>query len=475
MKYLSDEINNRIISIVEKNFNVVLVSNVERFSEFFNSLLEQREAFPDYDENAMILNTENAQKICDNINSQIDTHFQKNDNLGFEKLFPELVDQIDNILLQLEPVIQVEQNEARFKLLDNDKKFIGVGKRIKILVFTIQQILKKIINPVLKLLRQNPLNNKYWNQKIPLRNVAFEYLRNRLLKKLSDVYEDVFRELSEKSILFWNYDESYDEEYISNFIAGNKSTKIKSPAINPETIISDLEKLKEAITKKSLEAIEDCAAEFDDNCQKVGTIELSKSEFNSRKISKELNSEKNEFTKCIQEWDNTLFALGEDWELNYDLESTRYSAIDVYYKFTKSLSVKNKIKIYPQFKEISGTLNFVIDKLNQPAENIQGIERLIILSREPLQRVLLSSLLPNLINSISDIRLEGMINEARRTIKNQIRSLAEKRAFVKTATYNEKIKSSEIDEIYPREFISFNTLPKFLASLEKIKDNISIE
>lgn len=475
MKYLSDEINNRIISIIEKNFNVVLGSTVERFIEFFNSLLEQREAFPDYDENAMILNTENAQKICNNINSQIDTHFQKNDNLGFEKLFPELVDQLDSILLQLEPVIQVEQNVARFKLLENDKKFIGIGKRIKILVFKIQQLFKKIVNPILKLIRQKPLALKYWNQKIPLRNVAFSYLRNRLLNNLSDVYEDVSRFLSEKSILFWNYDESYDEGYISNFISGNNSIRVKSSVINPEKIISDLEMLKEAIAKKSHEAIEKCAVEFEENCLKVGTIELSKSKFNSNRISKELSYEKNEFTNCIREWDNTLYALGEDWELNYDLESTRYSAIDVFYKFTKSLSVKNKIKIYPQFKEISGTLNFVTDKLNQPAVNIQGMERLIILSREPLQRVLLSSLLPNLINSISDIRLEGMINEARRTIKNQIRSLAEKRAFVKTATYDEKIKSSNIDEIYPREFISFNILPKFLSSLEKIKDDISIE
>jgi hypothetical protein len=475
MKYLSDEINNRIISIVEKNFNVVLASNVERFIDFFNTLLEHRESFPDYDENTMILNTENAQALCNNINSQIGIHFQKNENLEFEILFPDLVNQIDSLLLRLDPLIKIEQTEERFKLSDHDKKIIGLAKRIKILVFKTQQISKKIINPVLKLSKQKPFEIKYWDQKIPLRNFAFHYLRNRLLKKLSDVYEDVFKILSEKSILFWNYDESYDEDYISRFISGNNSRKVKSPVINPETIISDLEKLNDEIKKKSLSAIEQCFEEFDENYQKVGTIELSKSGFNSSRITKQLNTEKNEFTKCIKGWENTLFALGEDWALNYDLELTRYSVIDVFYKFAKSLSVKNKIKIYPEFKEISGTLNFVIDKLNQPAINIQDMERLIILSKESLHRILLSSLLPNLINSISDIRLEGMINEARRTIKNHIRSLAEKRAFVNTTTYDKKIKSSDIDEIYPREFISFNTLPKFLSSLEKIKKNISVE
>lgn len=475
MKYLSEDINSRIISIVQQNFDDALVNTVERFIEFFNTLIEYREAFPDYDENSMILNTENARKICDTINGQIDIHFQKEENLEFEIVFPDLVKQIDDLLSSLEPLVKVEQSETRFKLLNTDKKFTGLVKRIKILIFKSQQLVIKLINTILKIGKREPIEYKYWAQKIPLKNVAFTHLRNKLLKKLSLIYEDIFKLLSEKSIVFWSYDESYDEAYVLNFISVNGSNEVGTSDINAENIISELELLKDEIKQKSLTAIEQCIEEFNADCQKVGTIELSKSRFDSRRIIKDLKDVRNEFTKSIKEWNNTLFALGEDWKLNYDLESIRYSAMDVYYKFVKSLSVKNKVKIYPQFKEISGTLNFVNDKLNQPAINIRDMERLIILSRESLQRILLSSILPNLINSISDLRLEGMINEVRRTIKNQIRSLAEKRVFVNTATYDSKIKSSEIDEIYPREFISFNILPKFMAALEKIKENISTE
>ena len=475
MKYLSEDINSRIISIVKQNFDDALVNKIERFIEFFNTLIDYREAFPDSDENSMILNTENARKICDTINGQIDVHFQKEENLEFEIVFPDLVKQIDDLLSSLEPLVKVEQSEARFKLLNTDKKFTGLVKRIKILIFKSQQLVIKLINTVLKIGKRKPIESKYWAQNIPLKNVALTHLRNKLLKKLSLIYEDIFKLLSEKSILFWNYDESYDEGYVLNFISVNGSNEVGTSDINAENIISELELLKDEIKQKSLTAIEQCIEEFNADCLKVGTIELSKSRFDSRRIIKDLKDVRNEFTKSIKEWNNTLFALGEDWKLNYDLESIRYSAIEVYYKFLKSLSVKNKVKIYPQFKEISGTLNFVNDKLNQPVINIRDMERLIILSRESLQRVLLSSILPNLINSISDLRLEGMINEVRRTIKNQIRSLAEKRAFVKTATFNSKIKSSEIDEIYPREFISFNILPKFMAALEKIKENISTE
>ena len=253
------------------------------------------------------------------------------------------------------------------------------------------------------------------------------------------------------------------------------SNPVSMSVKNSETIISELELLKKELKSKSLTTIEQCIQEFQKNCPKVNTIELSKSRFNNNRIIKQLNDVKNEFGKTIKEWDNTLFALGEDWELNYDLESTRYAAIEVYFKFGKSLSVKNKIQIYPKFKEISGTLNFVDEKLNQSASNMEGLERLIAYSKETLQKILLSSVLPNLINSISDLRFPELIDEAEQEVKNQLVSITEKRAFVKTTTYDKKIKSSDIDEIYPREFVSFNTLPKFLASLEKIKDNSFVE
>ena len=420
MKYLSDEINKKIVTIVEQKFETVLVSNINRFIDFFNTLTEIREAFPDYDENQMILNTKNARKVCDDIIILIDKHFQRNESLAFENLFPELLDELENALLQFEPIVEVEQSEKRFRPLTNDNNITQLAKRFKSVVYKSHQFILRIINFVLIKINKKPFELKYWNQKIPLRNVGFYYLRNKLLKRLSLVNEDIIKMLSEKSIAFWNYDEKYDVEYISNFVKGHSKDLVKESTKNPETIIAELESLKNEIKKNVINSIQKCSDEFYYTCNRVGTIEIKNFRFNKKRIDKNLKSVKNEFNLAIKEWDNTLYVLGEDWELNYDLHSIRYSAIEVFFEFEKSLSVKNKIQIYPQFKEISKTLNLVNEKLNQLVTNIQGMERLIILSRESLQRALLSSLLPNLINSISDLRLSGMINEARRAIKNQI-------------------------------------------------------
>ena len=475
MNYLPEEINNKIFSAVEQNYETVIVDNIDRFIEFFNSITDLREAFPDYDENQMILNTQNARKVCDDIIILIDKHYQKNESLSFENLFPGLLEELNNALIQFEPIVEVEQSDKRFRPLTDDKNITRLAKRFKSVFYKTHQLIIRVTNFVLIKINKKPLEVKYWNQKIPLRNVGFYYLRNKLLKHLSLAYEDIIKMLSEKSIEFWNYDEKYDAEYISNFVKGYSKALVRGSTKNPETIIAELESLKSEIKKIITNSIQKCSDEFYFTCKRVGTIEIKKSSFNKKRIEKHLKSVKNEFNQAIREWDNTLYALGEDWELEYDLHSIRYSALDDFFKFEKSLSVKNKIQIYPQFKEISGAFDFILEKLSQSTSDLQNLERLVAFSKENLQKVLLSSVIPNLINSLSDLRLQGMINEARRTIKNQLRSLIEKRAFVETTTYDRKIKSSEIDEIYPREFISFNTLPKLLASLEKIKENISVE
>ena len=64
MKYLSDNILNKLQSVVNKGYVQVLTAEIDGFIDFFNSLTDLREEFPDYDESMMIINLEKARKIC---------------------------------------------------------------------------------------------------------------------------------------------------------------------------------------------------------------------------------------------------------------------------------------------------------------------------------------------------------------------------------------------------------------------------
>ncbi len=475
MRYLSEDIINNLQSAVSERFEPVLVAEIDRFIDFFNTVTDLREAFPDYDESMMIVNLENSKSICSRINKMIDKHYQKNDELNFDNLFPGFIDELDEIILRLDVMLKVEQSDERFKLTADDKKVVRLAKRIKNVLFKAHQLLLKFFNIILIKFKGKPFKLKYWDQKVPLRNIGLYFFRNKLLTHLFNVYEFISRKLSKNSIDFWNYDEHYDLDFISNFINRGNTESHQTSFKNPEKITSELELLKKQIKEKTESSIKKCIDDFDFTCDRVGTIEIRKLKFNDKKLEKNFRLIINDFNTILHEWDNTFYALGEDWELNCDLNLARYSAIEVFFKFEKTLSVKIKVQIFTLFKEISGALKFITKKLGERITDLQSLERLISFSKETLQKILLSSTLPNLINSISDLKLSGMIDEAASDVKQQIDSITEVRAFVKTISYDERIKSSEIDQIYPREFVSFNAYPKFSSSLEKIKEKKVIE
>ena len=471
MKHLPLKINERILFVLEEKFVSVLVGTIDKQIEFFNSVTDLREAFPDYDENAMIVNTENAGKICDNIRALVDKHYQKNDNLSFDNHFPGLIEELNKHFEEVDPILEIEQLAERFTVLNTDRLFVKSAKRIKKSALKIQHIGLKTANFFQTKFNKQPYKIKYWNQRIPLKNVALHFLRNQLLSELKAVYEDVHKQISLKSTEFWNYDERYDIDYISNF-SGQKAESGENIA-SPDSIISELESVKNNIYNSVKALLEKSIDAYELNCDKAGTIELRKENFEDKKIDVQLERTRAEFDSIIKEWDNNHYALGEDWELNCDLESIRYSAIDVFLKFNKSLGVKNKLQIFPLFKAISSSLNSVNANIDKPISSLQEIERLLVLARDSMQKALLGSTLPNLISSISDLKLHEMIGEAKRAVKNQIRFIEETRIFVETLAYDKRIKSSDMDKINPRDFISFNTLPSFLTSLDKLREKSS--
>jgi hypothetical protein len=357
-------------------------------------------------------------------------------------------------------------------MLTSDRGIAGIKKRIKIVLFKSQNISSKFLKSVVPKSKNDMQKASYWKHTIPLKNVGLYYLRDGLLLDLTSIYEAVFRMLSKKSVLFWNYDESFDTGYIANFSVDKSKDLVNTIVENPEKIISSLESTKKEIKNLVNNSINKCNEQFTDACEKVGTVELKKSKYSTRKLNNRFDSVQSKFNRVIKDWNNTLFALGEDWELNYDLHSSRYSAIESYFRFEKSLSIKNRIQVNPQFKEMYDSLNFILEKLRQPATDLQKIERVLTFLKENLKKILLSSVIPNLINIISDLKLPEMIDDTVSEIGNKINKIPEKRAFVKTITYDKRIKTSDIDDINPREIISFNALPKLAESLRAIKSEI---
>ena len=223
-----------------------------------------------------------GRKVSNDINNLIRNQYQKDDSISFNTLFPDLSDELSNILFELKPELKVEQPKQRFIISSEDKGFRRFAKRVKILIFKLHQF---ILNPTRAFLPKEKKQNlkiKYWKHKIPLRNLSYYSLRDNLLEELSYIYDETLRTVSKKSVAYWKYDESFDKAYITNFLRKNDIDLVKASFEKPETIINELIKIKEHLNKKILASYNRCEEKFNYNYERVGTIELSRSNFNSR-------------------------------------------------------------------------------------------------------------------------------------------------------------------------------------------------
>ena len=125
-----------------------------------------------------------------------------------------------------------------------------------------------------------------------------------------------------------------------------------------------LDNIKDELNNRSSEIIEDTIADYSDAYLKAGTIELSKSKLSNPKV---VNSEKeylNVYNKLQKGWSNTHFALTEDWRMDNELYTTRYSLILEFIKTSDIVSNKLNNNVKPLITSIKNVITEHKDRFN---------------------------------------------------------------------------------------------------------------
>jgi len=475
MNYLSEEQKQVLFNEINRKFTSVLFQKIESLADFINIVSEIREDFPDYDEALVINKLEKAREISGEINSLIDKQFKKRINYGFAHIFPGFLDSINFLISTYKPSLITEQNIARFTPSDSDPFFVKIIKQFKLISFNIYNNFRKLKFFVAGKLKNQPMEIQFWRHTIPLRNLACYYLRDSVLKELITIYEDVCREYSKSAIAFWEYDEIIDQKFYNNFLPTPDRMEHKTSDHTPALIARNLQNFMSKITSRINDVFDHCFDEFKLACEKSGTIEFSKRKFSDKRIFKYHNSVLSEFEKIIEEWDNTHYALGEDWELSYDLESVRYSSLRAYYKIDKTLSVKIKIQVQPLFESAAEILKDISRNLSDttPDKEILGFKLRNIKSE--VKSELLATTLPGLINTISDIQIPEMIDDTGKEVNQSLNNIKEVRTSVNISEFDSKIKSDDLEQFYPREYLKFTAIPLIKEKFSDIITNLENE
>ena len=236
-----------------------------------------------------------------------------------------------------------------------------------------------------------------------------------------------------------------------------------------------LDNIKVELKNRSSEIIEATMTDYSDAYLKAGTIELSKSKLSNTKV---VNSEKeylNVYNKLQKGWCNTHFALIEDWRMDNELYTTRYSLLLEFIKTSDIVFNKLNNNVKPLITSINQVITELKDRFNTLNQSSSEMEMSLAESRANLQSSLTEKLIPQTIDTLLKQEILDNIDELEVNVEKNVSKLSDKRALVKTDTYDKEIRDAEISYISLIDMVSFSSLPKFKSSILKTKADQSLK
>ncbi len=380
---------------------------------------------------------------------------------------------LNNFLIETEETSKQVQAKERFYSQQDDSLRIKFLKYFKRLFYKLSIIPLRTKNIYLKIRKKPVTEIQYWNHILPLRNLRSIYLKSTLYNNLSELYSKSLSNQTASLLALKSYCEQSEEYFREKHALLNEpSSEIKDfEAIKNKyaQAIEPLDNLKEEFVKRSAEIIENVINNYYTAYIKAGTIELPTQKLSPSKVTKYENEYVKLYSKIHKGWNNTLYALADDWRMDTELYKTRYELILKFIKTSSIVSEKLNDNVKPSITLIKNAIYDVREKFSNLNQNESEIEKCLTESRNYLQSTLTEKLIPQAIDILLKQEILDNIDQLEDTVEKSLSGMSDKRALVKTDVYDKEIKESEIAYISLRDMLSFSSLPKFKSSLLKTK------
>ena len=304
-------------------------------------------------------------------------------------------------------------------------------------------------------------------------------MRDDFIHRLQPIFKELYKQKSATFYSIW----SLDEEIVSAFLnwqdkhenGENISFEIPSVSENLNSLAKQLDSFFEKFINDTKDTFKKSYNRFEEAYQISGTIELPKRLFDQEKIIKKHHDVLQDYTKQQHLWDNTLFALFEDWKLSKEVYNASILSYQSYFNFVGTIDRKVKDEILPKADQITGELIKAKDEILTFVGDISALKNHITERREELRYKLSSEIIPGTVEDILSQNIPSLVDEFEFSIRKITAGISNKRAIVKSENFEEEIRDAEIDYISPQELIMFDKLPGFVDEILNVKNKVVSE
>jgi len=368
-----------------------------------------------------------------------------------------------------------EQSLARFQQIPNDKLKIKVGKTIKNWGLHLGWIPYKIINWVRVKGNKAPKPLKMWKHEIPLRNMVIYHFRDLVVEQLVEIVQTINRVIAASTYELYKIEAAESRNFAMLLGENGDQQKIAPPDVQKdilEKILSRIEELSHSIPGITASRLERIDWVFQINYELVGTIELPVKTFNESGLSNIHQRASSYYQNTMSGWRNTLSVLVDQYNFDHELFHARFTNYEQYLFFNQKLESRICHKILGNIDQLFTFLETRQQKLTIASNEDEGFKKALNEIRFETSRFLKGAI-PECIQNIREQNIPMLVENLETKTRNEIAQLSEYRSVVKNISYEHAIKDSEINKIAPKDLITFEALPQYLKTIQKVQTDIS--
>ncbi|UII27238.1 hypothetical protein LVD15_02075 [Fulvivirga maritima] len=462
----------RAKAIVEKQFLEVLHRDIDVQITFLKQVRALQQDIleggiaPDNFESSLLLIKDYKSSLV----KLVESRFSEPEVVNFDVDFLLFNQEVNDLIEDLEEDITRPQEQERFYKTQGDSRFLRTRKWFKRRFYAVSKSPEKFLNVFRKLFKKPVKPLRPWVHHVRLKNLASFHFGGSLPLLLLPVIAKIDRRVSHSTRVAWQIDEEIEKACKQYVQSSEHEFEVEENILHPlDQAIHNLEEFKKEIEDFAIEAFEKLFNDYENAYLKVGTMELSNSQYSHKKIESLHERLLKQYKSDQQGWLNTFTALSDDWEIDLELYFIQYAGLTEYHQAFNQLKHRVEKVIGGQLEKVTAYLEKVKERLASASDDGNQLKTLIRKEITALREELSEKTLVETNELILKQDLPSLVNSVDYRIDRLIASVSEKRAIVKGADYDQPIKASAINYISPFELIHFESWPQLLKVIRAVK------
>jgi hypothetical protein len=375
------------------------------------------------------------------------------DKVDYEEIHASLISEFQNLLSSVPDLIVKEQNSDRFHIQKEDSLGLKLKKPFKILLFGLSKLPFHFLN----IFRKNKKSLKYWKHEIKINALFQRHFFNGFQETISELNQEILEEFTISLVKLKDFEKLPSKE---------NRTEFQGLELGFEEPFQKL--IKSKINDQYLASCKSYEQEF----ELVNTIEYKRKLLKARKLEKNYDQHKKQFSKKNHQWNNTIHAIFEDWRSELELSALQSFLQKSIEGLNNNVGDWNEKLLENYINPIQSFLAEAQATFDDHETEGQDIAKKITQVKYLTNKQLDKGLIQKMQETLSKNSILNQMDRLEHLIGDRIEKLANAYVVTKSNEFNRPLEDNELSPISNYELLSFEIKPKLNDKLEALKSTI---